>query len=234
MELGPWYRVILFLGPCEVLFNNCWEASQPRKEKSIHNFFGCVIRGIKKLRTTFSFFPYPSPFHPYAPFSFPFKVPSNLSMTTTIRTLPGTTIWYYSISRLMVFTSSTDCWGHRGVCDMISSFNGPSIHIYVASIGFIDIPRKHSRQLRSRHARWCGRHRKRYLPSRWSMLHDIAITQTSMCRRITSSSCFTIPVWFTSEYFRLCYRPHFYAALERTTNSKGKQGLWMRHRDVSY
>ena len=29
------------------------------------------------------------------------------------------------------------------------------------------------------------------------MLRNIAITQTSMCRRITSSSCFTILVWFT-------------------------------------
>jgi hypothetical protein len=53
----------------------------------------------------------------------------------------------------------------------------------------------------------------------YTLLHDIAITQTSMCRRITSSSCFTILVWFTSEYFRLCCRPHL--ALERTTNSKG-------------
>lgn len=33
------------------------------------------------------------------------------------------------------------------------------------------------------------------------MLHDIGITQTSMCRRITSSSCFTILVRFTFEFF---------------------------------
>ena len=54
------------------------------------------------------------------------------------------------------------------------------------------------------------------------MLHDIAITQTSMCRRITSSSCFMILVWFTSEYFfRLCCRLHLCSVLERTTDSKG-------------
>ena len=116
--------------------------------KFAHSFLPILLRSIPKFPPSPSFLPQ-----------------AISKMTTPIRILPGETIRYYSVSRIILFTTSTDCWGHRGVCDMISSFNGPSVHIYVASIGFVEFSRKHPRQLRSRHARWCGRHRKRYLQS---------------------------------------------------------------------
>ena len=127
-------------------------------------FLGCVIWGYKDALSNFSFFSYPllTPIpSPYLSLPLtPSFIPQGIStMTTPIRTLPGTTIQVSFV--LMLLTSSTECWGHRGVRHDI--FLQRPVHPYlrVASVGFSEISRKHSRQLRSRHTRWCGRHRKR-------------------------------------------------------------------------
>ena len=82
--------------------------------KFAHSFLPILLRSIPKFPPSPSFLPQ-----------------AISKMTTPIRILPGETIRYYSVSRIILFTTSTDCWGHRGVCDMISSFYGPSVHIYM-------------------------------------------------------------------------------------------------------